>query len=251
MLKENFPSVNKDRKIGSLIKTSAVDYPGRISAALFLHGCNLRCPYCYNIDLVTGKVDDYEAVSFNDVIAHLEKRKNVLSGFAISGGEPTVSPYLLHLILEAKKIGYKIKLDTNGMKPDFLEYLIENPELKPDYLALDFKTIPEKYYLLGGAHSPMGKESAEEKIKQSIAILSTLPTDTYEIRTVLVPTLVNISDIEKMASYIPKEASWFFAEFRNDSCIDESYNEIEPYKKEELEDIIKYAQNIIAKASLR
>lgn len=107
MLGEDFPSLDTEKKIGSLIKTSTVDYPGRIAAAIFLHGCNLRCPYCYNIDLVTGKVDDYDAISFNELIAHLEKRKNVLSGFVISGGEPTISPYLPQLIFEGKKEAIK------------------------------------------------------------------------------------------------------------------------------------------------
>lgn len=251
MFEQAYPSVDKDRKIGSLIKTSAVDYPGRISAALFLHGCNMRCPYCYNIDLVTGKVDDYDAVSFNDVIAHLEKRKNVLSGFVISGGEPTISPYLPHLLYEAKKRGYKVKLDTNGMKADYLESLLDNPELKPDFLALDFKTKPEKYHLLGGAHSPMGPESAGEKIKKTIELAKKLPIENYEFRTVLVPSLVSIEDIKEMASYLPKDAFWFFANFRNDSCIDESYNDIEPYNEKELDEIVHQAQSLVSKAILR
>lgn len=247
----SFPSINKNRKIGSLIKTSTVDFPGCISAALFLHGCNLRCPYCYNIDLVTGKLNEEEAFSFNEVIAHLEKRKKVLSGFVISGGEPSISPYLPHLLKEAKEIGYKTKLDTNGMKPSYLESILANPKISPDYIALDVKTRPEKYHLLGGAHAPMGEESAGEKIQRSIEILASLPSEKREFRTVLVPGLVNAEDVKEIAHLLPKDASWFFAEFRNDSCIDPAYNKIEAYEKKELDAIIHQAQLIIPKAALR
>ena len=261
-----FPPIDENKKIGSLVKTSAVDFPGCLSSALFLHGCNLRCPYCYNIDLVTGRTDNYDAQTFDEVITHLKKRKNVISGFVISGGEPTVSPYLPHLIQKAKALGYKIKLDTNGMKPKYLASLIENPELTPDFIALDFKTTPQKYNLLGGAHSPMGEESAEEKIKASIALLSRLPEDMVEFRTVLVPPLVSldapddtdnfdgsniIGDIEEMASYLPENASWVFAQFQNESCIDPAYTKLIPYSPTELNAIIKKAQEHIPKAYLR
>ena len=131
--------------IGALVKTSLVDFPKKVSSALFLYGCNLRCPYCYNKDLVTGSFEDFEAVSFNDVIAHLQKRKNVISGFVISGGEPCISPYLKPLIAQAHELGYAVKLDTNGTLPDELGAFINDDQLHPDFIAMDIKTSPERY----------------------------------------------------------------------------------------------------------
>ncbi|MDR3311662.1 MAG: 4Fe-4S cluster-binding domain-containing protein, partial [Spirochaetaceae bacterium] len=88
--------------LGTLVKTSLVDYPGRVAAALFLCGCNLRCPYCYNALLVRGTLPAEEGVDFETVISYLERRRNVLSGFVISGGEPLLCPRLPHLIALAK-----------------------------------------------------------------------------------------------------------------------------------------------------
>ncbi|MBQ6029389.1 MAG: radical SAM protein, partial [Treponema sp.] len=165
-----------------LIKTSLVDFPERVAAACFLRGCNLRCPYCYNTELVApqniskaqdaaesgnqskaqdaggddcsqaqksgaqAKRDQPQFVSIQDIIAHLKKRANVLSGFVISGGEPLLNPDIVQsLILEARSLGYKIKLDTNGMFPGRLQELLSNPACAPDYVALDVKTSPARY----------------------------------------------------------------------------------------------------------
>ncbi|MBR5097390.1 MAG: radical SAM protein, partial [Treponema sp.] len=159
-----------------LVKTSLVDFPERVAAACFLPGCNLRCPYCYNTELVEHQEasqakdggdkkivgasptmtnaashviaarDAAIFISIDQVIAHLKKRANVLSGFVISGGEPLCHPDVVRdLILEARSLGYKIKLDTNGSFPDRLQQLLDDPAARPDYIALDVKTSPARY----------------------------------------------------------------------------------------------------------
>lgn len=150
-----------DIPVGSLIKTTLVDFPGRVSASFFLRGCNLRCPYCYNAELVlTGSegngsdkntdgsfsVQAHSTLStINELFAHLEKRRNVLSGLVISGGEPLLNEYTPVIIQKAKSLGYKIKLDTNGTLPDTLQKFLCDENLRPDFVAMDIKTSPHRY----------------------------------------------------------------------------------------------------------
>lgn len=248
---DDFPPIDENKKIGALIKTSLVDFPGRVAAALFLQGCNLRCPYCYNTELVIGKPEDYDAVTFYQVIEHLKKRASVLTGFAISGGEPLLSSCLPRLITEARKLGYKIKLDTNGLMFEKLERILLDPELCPDFIALDIKTSPSNYAVLGGAHSPAGIMSAQNKLLRAIEIVSALPAEKREFRTVLVPPLVTKTDIDSIAQYLPPDAAWYFANFRAENCLNPSYNEIRAYTDEQVRELITYAKTKIADSSLR
>lgn len=233
--------------IGSLRKTTFVDFPGLISAAIFLHGCNFRCPYCYNKDLVTGSFNDFQAVSINDVKNHLEKRKNLLKGFVISGGEPCISPFLKELILMAKEQGYKVKLDTNGTKPEVLKDLFSSSNTKPDFVAMDIKTSLKKYDLI----ATNGFELFQAKIKESIEIISSLETNCREFRTVLVPPLVTKDEIKEISTLLPKDSAWRFAQFIPENCIDEKYNSITPYTPSKAEELVLYAKNFITDSVLR
>lgn len=232
--------------IGALVKTSLVDYPKKVSAVLFLHGCNLRCPYCYNKDFVTGTPKDYDAVTFNDVISHLIKRKNVLSGFVISGGEPCLSPLLHPLIRQAHNLGYLVKLDTNGTIPEKLENLFSENIYNPDFVAMDIKTSLDNY-------SVLGYESCEsmDNIRTSIDIISKLPTSKREFRTVLVPTLVTKETIKEIASILPKDSSWQFAKFQPGSCLNKEYNTITPYTQSQMNELVDFAKSLIPNATLR
>ena len=239
-------------KIGVLIKTTAVDFPSMLATSVFLTGCNLRCPYCYNKALVASDLSSEEGVTFEEIINHLEKRKNVLKGFVISGGEALLSPHLEPLIREAKKLGYKIKIDTNGTLPLLLEKLIQNPELCPDFIAMDVKTSLEKTkMLMPFCDSQTQIWKIEEAIKESIKILSKFPAEKREFRTVLVPPLVNKTDIEKIAQLLPKDASWQFAQFRNENCLDSAYNDIDPYIEKDAIEIVNYAKQFIKNSKLR
>jgi len=185
-------------------------------------------------------------------INHLEKRKNVLKGFVISGGEPLLSPHLEPLIKEAKKLGYKIKIDTNGTLPFLLEKIIENSELSPDFIAMDIKTSIEKTNLLMPfCEDNFQIEKVQDSIKESIKILSKLPTEKREFRSVLVPPLMGKTDIEKIAQLLPKDASWQFAQFRNENCLDPEYNNISPYIEKEAIELVNFAKQFIKNANLR
>ncbi len=245
-------SLNKPA--GILVKTTCVDYPGILAGSFFLKGCNLRCPYCYNTGLVLGNEENSNLSTVEELFNHLEKRQGILSGLVISGGEPLLNPYTPLIIKKAKELNYKVKLDTNGTLPFELEAILENPELKPDFIAMDIKTNPLRYAdLICPAVSKFfgKKEYWANLLNQSAKILSKLEADKREFRTVLVPELVTKDDIKAMAEILPKDASWQFAQFMNKNCLNPAYNEITPYTDEEIQEIITYAKSLIPGAELR
>ncbi len=134
-------------KICGLTKTTLLDYPGRTACTVFAGNCNFRCIYCHNYELVVNPPEE-AAISDEEIFAFLEKRKNVLQGICISGGEPTLDPGLKDFIIKAKEIGYAVKLDTNGYRPEILTDLLE--EGLPDMIAMDIKTDKERYPALCG-----------------------------------------------------------------------------------------------------
>lgn len=235
--------------VGALVPTTLVDFPGRVAAALFLTGCNLRCPYCYNGDLVLHNAPAGQLVSLEQTLAHLKKRQSVLTGFVISGGEPLLFPYLATLITEAKSLGYKIKLDTNGTLPDRLRTIMETPATVPDFIAMDIKTAPDRYALVKPQDG--GMPDIAQRLAASARLIAALPADRREWRTVLVPPLVRKSDIAAMAALLPADASWQFAPFRNGHCLDAQYDTVAPYTDAQTDVLITYAQSLIAGAALR
>jgi pyruvate formate lyase activating enzyme len=245
---------------GALVKTSLVDYPGKVACAVFLRGCNLRCPYCYNAALVTGNVNEENAATAAEIIAHLVKRKNVLTGFVLSGGEPLLSPVAAELVSAARRLGYFIKLDTNGTLPDVLELFLRNTTTKPDYIALDVKTAPARYALFSPApvvervsaeHYSTPIKNFQSELEHTISIISSLAPGAREFRTVLVPGLVDEDDIRALAHMLPKDAAWFFAPFKPGGCLDPSYNEITPYTESRMQQLVSLAREIIPGAQLR
>ena len=269
-----------------------------------MRGCNFRCPYCYNTELVEpsggnqsqaqksgdynclqaqksgdynclqaqksgaqGNRDNPQFVSIQDIIAHLKKRAAVLSGFVISGGEPLCQPDAVRgLILEARSLGYKIKLDTNGAFPDRLQELLSDPACAPDYVALDVKTAPARYSELLVQHAAAGmdlqdlnaaanalqaQDAAAQKIIESIKIVSAMPADAREFRTVLYPPLVSESEINKIASLLPKDARWFFARFLNGRCLNPEAEKIVPYDEKTEAGLVELARAKIPGAIIR
>ena len=239
---------------GVLVKTTCVDYPGRVAGSFFLRGCNLLCPYCYNRGLVLNEEHPEQLNTVQELFDHLKKRQGILSGVVISGGEPLINHYTPLIIKEAKLLGYKVKLDTNGTFPDKLRTFRDDKELRPDFIALDIKTSPKRYAttMCPKFSSYYGNENYFEKVlEQSAALVAKLPSDCREWRTVLVPFLVTKEDIKNMAELLPKDASWQFTQFQNGNCIDSSYNNISPYTDRELKELVDYAKTFIPNSELR
>jgi len=252
-----------------LQKTTLVNYPRRVAAAVFLPGCNLRCPYCYNGELVCASVSEgpvrkcsqpgaNDYVPIEAVYEHIEKRKSVLQGLVISGGEALLSPVLPELILRARKVGLAVKLDTNGLLPDALSALLHDQVLCPDMIALDIKTAPSRYNELK-FYPPLGTTSTaqqpETALKQTLMLLQqkeefSRPVE-IEYRTVLVPSLVTAADICAISEELPTDAAWFFASFLPGNCLNPTWNAIRPYTQTETETLIRLAQTKIPNSRLR
>lgn len=251
-----------------LLKTSLVNFPGRVCAAVFLPGCNLRCPYCHNAELaqasiVTGPIvsnaDDEHSdyVDISEVYTHLEKRSRVLGGLAISGGEPLLSPALNDLIKKAKSLNLEVKIDTNGTLPERLKTILNDPELRPTMIAIDVKTSPEKYGLLaieeqaGIAQGKALKESLHILKKDYEVFAGTKNELKVEYRTVLVPGIVDETDIRTIASLLPKTAVWRLANFVPGHCLDQDYDSLDPFSPTRLETLVHLAQSLIPDTELR
>ena len=242
-----------------LIKTSLVNFPGRVAAAVFLPGCNLRCPYCHNAELAEASVvsgpknseqaeNDY--VSIEEIYAHLERRSSVLGGVAITGGEPLLSPALTDLIRKARSLKLAVKIDTNGTLPDRLGAIMDDRETCPDMIAIDVKTSPERYGEL--TLEPNAGAMVREAIERSIAILSRAPSSVrVEYRTVLVPGLVREEELKAIAAIIPQDADWKLANFVPGACLDPSLNALDPYGPAETARLVAIAKNLIPGAQLR
>lgn len=242
--------INENEPAGVLVKTTLIDFPGLVASSFFLPGCNLSCPYCYNIELAKGFLPA-EAVSLVQLYSHLEKRKNVIQGLCISGGEPLLNPKFPSIITKAKSLGYKIKIDTNGTQPEKLKKIMETPSLRPDFIAMDIKTLPQdysKFLKTSKIQSPVNYTNA---IKESIRLISFFPKAQREFRTVLVPPLVNKENIRELSQLLPEDASWQFSSFINENCLDEKYNSILPYTDKETEEIINLAKERIPDTHLR
>lgn len=206
------------------IKTTLINYPGRVASVIFLPGCNLRCPYCHNPELVLNRADDLENI--DSVLSYLEKRKNVIEGVCISGGEPLVHGDLGDLVSEIRKMGYLIKLDTNGTFPEKIL------EIKPDYIAMDIKTSPEKYGLLLPGEEGAGK-ILQEKIISSVEIIKASGIS-HEFRTTVVPGIVDEDDIRKICTLVKGTELYVLAGYVPGNTLDKGFAE-HPYPLSRLE----------------
>ena len=207
-----------------LRKTSLVDYPGCISSVFFFPGCNLRCPWCHNRELVTGGAEGL--VSLEDAFAHLRKRRAVLGGVVLSGGEPCLQEELPRLVEEIKKLKLRVKLDTNGTVPRMLEKLFSREETKPDYIALDLKIAPERYDELLPSPRPVHVSNPGEALVQSAALVRASGI-AHEYRTLALPGgFITETDIKALAP-LAGNSPWHFRPFRGGNCLDPSWDPLE------------------------
>lgn len=207
------------------VKSSFIDYPDRICAVYFVGGCNFRCPYCHNAPLLEGKG---ESIGEDEVFGHLEKRKNMLDGVCVSGGEPTLKPGLETFLEKVKKRGFLVKLDTNGAKPRVLERLLKKNTI--DYIAMDIKAPFGKYNMVAG------KPVDTEAIKESIALVRNASIE-YEFRTTVCRELLNLGDIIEIARLIRGSRRYIIQNFRDRDTVLAGAGKLTPFNREELSDI--------------
>ncbi len=226
-----------------LLPLTLLDYPGEVAATLFTYGCNLRCPYCHNANLVEGGIPG-DFLLREEVLAFLDRRKKLLSGVCITGGEPLLHPDLRQLILEIRSRGYRIKLDTNGGFPERLAPLLEEGAI--DYVAMDVKMAPERYRELGG-----GKDE-ERKLRESIEILGEYRGFLrVEFRTTVVPGLFDEEDLRRIVELLPAGARYSLGAFRGGNTLDPAYRSIASPALERLEAMKAFADAAGLECSVR
>lgn len=222
-------------KILFLQKQSLIEYPGKISAVIFLGGCNLRCQFCYLPDLVLEeKIKKAREISQKEILAFLEERKNFLEAVAITGGEPTLFGELPSFLQKIKKMGYLIEIETNGTNFLMLKKLIEDNLV--DYVALDIKHrfVFEKWYEITGRR--LTKKMFEE-IKKSIQYLIRGEKD-YEFRTTLVKEFHTKEDIIEICKEI-KGAKVYYLQNFEEKNYTLSGKKFTPFLEEEIKEIIE------------
>lgn len=230
-------------KIGGLQKTTFIDFPGRIAATVFLMDCNFKCPWCYSSELVLPeKIKSQPEISEKDFFKFLRSRRELLEGVVICGGEPTVNQDLPDFIKKIRKMGFSIKLDTNGSNPQMLKNLIDEKLI--DYVAMDIKGPKEKYSEF------TGKKADIKKIQKSIDILKGGKVD-YEFRSTIVPSLHTKEDIINMAKWIKGAKRYYLQNFRPEKTIDYSFEKVKPYSREFLLEIQKIISPFFETCQLR
>lgn len=191
-------------RIDGLQKMTLLDFPGKVACTVFTGGCNFRCPFCHNALLVTElpQKPDY---TVDEILGFLKKRQGLLDGVAISGGEPLMNPDIDLFIKEVRKLGYSVKLDTNGSFPERLGKIVNDGLV--DYVAMDIKNCKEKYA------ETVGVSSFElSEVDRSVDFLKDGSVD-YEFRTTVVRELHTVEDIRKAAEWISGAKRYFLQNF--------------------------------------
>jgi len=230
--------------VGGLQKHSLIDYPGKISCVLFLAGCNFNCPYCHNPQLAGDPDSRLETIAVEDVFCFLTKRRGWLEGVVISGGEPTLHPDLPDLCRSIKELGYPVKLDTNGSRPQMLRALVR--ERLVDYLAMDIKTEPDRY-AEGVAHF-----LDRSVLLASLQIIMDSGVE-YEFRTTCVRPIVTPATIQHIAQLISGSRRYALQPFRACRMLKPEYfRGVDPsYAPEEMERFRRIAEPWVSSCTVR
>jgi len=224
-------------KIGGFQKVTLLDYPGAVAANIFFAGCNFRCGFCHNPDLVEIKPET-EFIPVKDVLAFLAKRQGLLEAVCLGGGEPLLQADLADFLTKIKTLGYLIKLDTNGYNSTLLQELLDLKLV--DYIAMDIKASLAKY------PEVVGQKIDVNKILQSIKIIKNSGIN-YEFRTTVLPKYHNLEEIEKIAKMIAGAEKYYLQRFNNRKTYDPNFRAEMAYPDEDLEKMqqlaLKYVKN--------
>lgn len=229
-------------QIKGLNKTTLLDYPGQVAATIFLGGCNFRCPFCHNGVLVLNPASQ-PSISEGELLDFLIKRRPILSGVCISGGEPTLQSDLPILLASIKKLGYLVKLDTNGSNPEMLTYLYQNSFL--DYVAMDIKSRPQDYPMVTGIPE---NPALMRNILQSAQYLMSCGVE-YEFRTTVVKELHPADSFPGIADWISGCKNYYLQSFRDgDGVMKKGFHSC---SREELDSFVSILRPRIPSVCLR
>lgn len=217
-------------RIGGFLKQSLIDYPGNIASVIFTSGCNFRCFYCHNPELVLPeRIKENKLIREKEVFGYLEKNKLLLDAVVITGGEPTIQNDLIEFITKVKELNLKVKLDTNGTNPEIIKSLLDYKLI--DYIAMDIKAPLnlEKYATIVGKQFSI---SQLDKILESIRIIeqSNIP---YEFRSTLIKDIHSLEDVKQMSESI--KGDYYLQEYNPGKVLQDNCEFKNPFYKTELQ----------------
>jgi len=210
-------------EIGGLQRFSLIDYPGKICSIIFTRGCNFRCPYCHNPELVDPK-RFAPLIPMDEIFYFLHKRKEKLDSVTITGGEPLIHSDIGGFIRPIREMGYAVKIDTNGSRPALLESLIHDKLL--DYISMDIKAPPEKYAVVAGVTVDI------EAIRHSIDLIMNSGVD-YEFRTTVPRSLLGPDDILAVGRLITGARRYILQKFVPSKVLDTSFQTADTFTDDE------------------
>ncbi len=224
-------------------KTTLIDYPEKIACTIFLHGCNFRCGFCHNPELVLTNFN--KEYSENEILEFLKKRKKYLDAVCITGGEPLMS-LEKDFVKKIKALGYLVKIDTNGSFPEKLKELLDENLI--DFVSMDIKSSKENYEFV------VGKKPDFEKIEQSIKLISGL--ENYEFRTTILENLHNKDEVKKIAEWLNqiknKPKRFCLQGFKKqDKLLDENFKKQKNTSEEYLNELKKIVENYFERVEVR
>lgn len=225
-------------KISGYLGFSLIDYPGIPSFVIFTQGCNFRCPFCHNPELISQRKKGQYSEEF--ILEEIERRRKLIKGIVITGGEPTLQEDLPSFLFKVKKKRLLVKLDTNGSNPKMLVEIIKSKLL--DYVAMDFKTSILKYHKAIG----LSEKETSKYLKNILESLRILKENNikFEIRTTIVPEIVDEEDLIEIRRIIGEDVSYVLQPFKNDKTLSYEFKNKNPYPNDLLE---KYAFTVKGK----
>lgn len=236
----------KNIEIKKWIETSFIDWEGMIVSTLYVSGCNFRCPFCYNTELIVCP-EKLPSIPKENIFLFLEERKSFIDGICLSGGEPTLNQDLPQFLAQIKSIGLKVKLDTNGSHPEVLTDLLEQNLL--DYIAMDIKSSLQSYHYSKTIGVP--SSSIINRIKASIKLIMNAGLD-YEFRTTIVPGFHNDEIIENIGKEIEGAQKYVLQNFiQSEKMLDPGLKNCNPYGEIEMQKMKKKVESYVQKSLIR
>ncbi|MCL2785970.1 MAG: anaerobic ribonucleoside-triphosphate reductase activating protein [Methanomassiliicoccaceae archaeon] len=229
-------------KIAGFIKTTLLDWDGKVACTVYLAGCNLRCPYCHNAPIVTD-ADAVEGIDETVVLDYVRENSDFIDGVVVSGGEPSMDQDIHGFLKKIKALGVMVKMDTNGLFPDTLDDLIGSKLV--DMVAMDVKSSLNERY-----RNAAGGDVDIEKIKRSIRVIIDSGVD-HEFRTTAVPIFVKNEDIEDICRNIRGAKRYRIHQFRNKRTMDDSLSVLDPYPVSRLEEMANIARMYVKDVVIR
>ena len=239
-------------QIASYLKTSLIEWPGKIASVIFTPGCNFRCPFCHNASLV-NQTERLTLIDEKQIFADLKKRKKWVDAVVVTGGEPSLQKDLPKFLKKIKKLGFLGMIHTNGTNPEVIARLLSCYLI--DYVAMDIKGDFENY----SNYTNCPNDQIIKNVKESMRLIIESEVE-YEFRTTVVPGLHDLPSLKKLAEQIALilntkslilNTKWYLQQFQPKNNLDKKFLKIKPYSKEEMENFQRHLQKVIPGVFLR